>query len=164
MESVALHLKSEATRRTDIYEKDAFGRSAFNRYYYAAYLLVKESFAKLREEWAGDLPHAQIPEMLRGNVKNTLTKGKRRARRTEDHDTFNLCERAISAAMGLAHLMDEARVTRVVADYKPELLVDFSEGVGYSLNTVSVLQAQNWPYKAKSYLSAISTAWKHVND
>lgn len=163
MESVAQHLQSEAIRRTDLIEKDVFGRSAFNRYYYATFLLVKDKFASFRSEWAGDLAHAQIPEMLRSNIRKTFIEGRRRAQKAEDTDVFNLCQRALSASEDLARLMEEGRATRVVADYKPELLVDFSVGEGYALNTVSVLKAHTWPYKAKGYLSTISSAWKQLN-
>jgi hypothetical protein len=162
MDTVAQHLRTEAIKRTNVHEKDVFGRSAFNRYYYATYLLVKAKFASFRVEWA-ELSHAQIPDMLRKTIKTTLTKGRQRAQKADDIDVFQLCQRAISAAEDLARLMEEGRATRVVADYHPDLLVDFSVGTGYELNTVSVQKAQTWPSKAHGYLSTISSAWKQLN-
>lgn len=164
MESVAGHLKNEAMARKNIHERDVFGRSSFNRYYYATYLLVREGFACFHTAWANNLPHADIPEMLRGKIKQNLKKGRQKALRAEDFDVLDLCERALAAVNDLANLMDEGRITRVVADYKPELLVDFTQGADYSLNTISVQEAQKWPYKARHYLSTISVAWKQIND
>ena len=53
-------------------EADAFGRSAFNRYYYAAFLLAREMF---REMYKGpeSINHADIPAHLKGRVLRAIT-------------------------------------------------------------------------------------------
>lgn len=86
MEVVALHLQNVASTRSDPVERDLFGRSAFNRYYYASYHNVKYVLGILKSEWGG-IPHGDIPDVLVGQVKKKLVKGRERAQRSSDNET-----------------------------------------------------------------------------
>jgi hypothetical protein len=163
MEIVADHLEQQAMTRSVSSERDSFGRSAFNRYYYATFLQVKSGLAELRPEWAGDMAHAKIPEMLRGTICSDLKKGHQKALRTSDHEVVVLCSRAVSAAKELAKLMDEGRATRVTADYHPEIPVSFSTGVRFRLNSVGVDAARIWPHRARALVADIQSAWRQIN-
>lgn len=163
MEIVAQHLQREAVTRTLPLERDLFGRSAFNRYYYATFLEVKSSLAKLRPQWAGELAHAAVSEVLRGTVKKELTKGRNTAQKMDDAEVVSLCQKALSATESLARIMDEGRATRVAADYRPEIPIEFFTASGFRLNTVEVKTAQTWPHKARILLVTISSAWQQVH-
>jgi len=163
MEIVAQHLQHEAVVRTLSVERDLFGRSAFNRYYYATFLEVKASLAKLRPQWAGELAHASVPEVLRGKVKKELSRGRNTAQKMNDIAVVALCQKALSATESLAKIMDEGRATRVAADYHPEIPIVFVAVSDFRLNTVGVQTAQTWPHKARILLVAISSAWKQVH-
>lgn len=163
MEIVAQHLQHEAAVRTLSVERDLFGRSAFNRYYYATFLEVKASLAKLRPQWAGELAHASVPEVLRGTVKKELTRGRYTAQRMNDSEVVSLCQKALSAAESLAKILEEGRVTRVAADYHPEIPVEFVAASDFRLNTVGVQTAQTWPHRARVLLVPISSAWRQIH-
>ncbi|MEC5385532.1 hypothetical protein VVD49_07340 [Uliginosibacterium sp. H3] len=163
MEVVAQYLRQEALSRASP-ERDTFGRSAFNRYYYATFLTVKRGISALRPEWAGNIPHADIPNMLRGAIKESLGKGRKRALRAGDFELENLCARAISAAEDLAKVMEQGKATRVAADYHPDILVDFSGEQPFYLNKVSVHVAKDWPFRARAFLDTISQAWMQVDE
>lgn len=162
MEIVAHHLQSEALSRTDASERDEFGRSSFNRYYYATFLLARSLLSQLRSEW-GEPAHAAIPEILRGKVTQELKAGRTRAQKATDPDLVAQCGRAIAAAAELAKIMDEGRMTRVTADYEPTVAVDFSGGTNFKLNTISVSQARNWPLRASTLTKSISATWIQIN-
>lgn len=162
MEIVAQYLQQEALTRTDVTDRDYFGRSAFNRYYYATFLQVKAGLGSLRTEWA-TMAHAGIPEVLRGTVQRELKQGRYRAQRASDTEVVALCSRALAAVSALADLMERGYATRVAADYHPEIPVDFSSGPDFKLNTIAVVDARTWPSRARVLVGTITSAWKQVN-
>lgn len=162
MKIVAEHLQQQAFSRPAP-ERDFFGRSAFNRYYYATYLLVKNTLSNLKKEWSSDLPHAQTAEILRGKITRNLKEGRKVASKIGDKELIDTCSRAISAAEDLAKIMEQGRAIRVVADYEPSKKIHFFDN-DFSLNEVSVQEAQRWPHKANALLLSIEDAWMNVND
>jgi hypothetical protein len=116
-------------------QRDAYARSAFNRYYYSVFLKTRDLFRTINPAWAR-MPHADYPETLKGAVRKQLRKGWTRARR--DGDTKLQCdtEAAIRAVEALSSLLEKAYAIRVVADYEPEEVVDFRGGDRFSLKEV----------------------------
>lgn len=163
MEVVGLHLRTIASTRPHPAERDLFARSAFNRYYYASYLDVKTVLGTMKVEWGG-IPHGDVPSVLVGAVKKALLKGRERAQRASDHDTAELCSRAVHAAHELSRMMTKGYATRVAADYNPEIKIDFTDAYDFTLNLVRVKDAADWPSKARIFLRTIFAAWKQVND
>jgi hypothetical protein len=161
MEIVGQYLQHEATQRSGR-ERDFFGRTAFNRYYYASYLGVKKTLGSLRKEW-DTIAHADVPQLLRGTIKTELSNGRKKAVKAEDAETIEMCSRAINAVMELANLMEEGYATRVTADYTPGILIDFSTLHNFKLNTIFVKQAANWPAKARLLCTTIAVAWNQTN-
>jgi len=163
MEVVASHLQEEAVRRSPGPDADQFARSAFNRYYYATFLEVKAKLATLRPEWANEMQHAAMPEILRGKVKAALTAGRNKATRADDRKIAQLCQDACRAAAEVAKLLDEGRVTRVTADYHPDIPVDFIHSPDFELNKVGVKVARHWPQRARVQMSLIGNAWRQIH-
>lgn len=162
VEVVAHHLQMIALARRNVAERDSFGRSSYNRYYYAAFLCVRQVLAQLRSEWE-TLPHATYPEVLTGKVLKVLSDGRKQAQKMQDRDLVSQCSRAIVAARELAHLMRKSSVTRKVADYHPEILVNFAHVDRFTLNSVDITEAHQWPARAKAWAREIENAWRQVN-
>ncbi|MCA8054408.1 hypothetical protein [Burkholderia cepacia] len=162
MEIVAQHLQQVALAQTDPTDRDHFGRSAFNRYYYATFLHVKAGLGSINPDW-NTMAHAGIPEVLRGSVQRELKRGRTKAQRTDDAELVRLCSKALSAVSDLADLMEKGYATRVAADYHPEILVDFSGYRSFKLNTVPVEDAHGWPYRARALIDAITLAWTQIH-
>lgn len=162
MEVVAHHLQVTALGRGDAMERDLFGRSSYNRYYYATFLCVRQVLRQLRPEW-DELPHADYPKVLLGAVLKVLDNGRQRAQKLQDNELVTQCSRAIVAARELARLMTASSTTRKVADYHPEILVNFVHGDRFTLNNVDVTEAHQWPQRAKAWATEISAAWRQVN-
>lgn len=161
MESVANHLQNEATSRSLARDKDAFGRSSFNRYYYAAFIEARNMMAGLRVEWAR-LPHKQIPTVLRDSIGQDFKAASRKALRVQDNATVHACSTAITAAKGLADLLESSFATRVVADYRLDTMVLFDKAPDFTLNSVPISVARHWPSKAKGFALSITNGWRQA--
>ena len=163
MEEVAYHLQNEATRRTDPLQRDRFGRSAFNRFYYATFIPISQALAALKPEWT-ELPHKDVPRVIRGSVIKTFKDGRIRASRLGDFDTAANCARAISLCHDLANIMESGYAVRVTADYHSEVSVDFAAGVDFRLATVPVSVARQWPSRAAAYSVVIRDTWRQIGE
>lgn len=161
MEVVARYLVSETLRIDIPTDRDQFGRSAFNRYYYAAFLLIRAELRPVVGSWPKT--HAGVPEWLRGSILKELNKGVRQADRADDSDLKHLCESAKAAAIDLSKLMEHGYSVRVVADYDPETPVEFGNQGEFRLNTIKVTEAQAWPHRARAFARAIVAAWRQIN-
>lgn len=158
MEVVAQHLRSHALHLAAGEDADLFGRSAFNRFYYSAYLLTKKDLQPVLP--AIPAQHASIPDFLRSVARGEIAAVKKAAMRAEDHQLVQLCSVAQQAANGLADLLGTGYSTRVVADYRPDISVIFSAPAGFQLNSVDVSEAQSWPHRTRLYTRAILAALK----
>lgn len=160
MERVALLLQITAIkRRASAAELDLFGRSAYNRYYYAMFLLVREMLTRMNPVWS-DNAHAAIPELLVGTVIAKLKQASKRARRIGDNESVDLCSQGVAAAISLADLMKVGYASRVVADYNPEIPIVLSSGDRFTLNTVSINDAHDWPDRARRFTRIILRVWE----
>lgn len=163
MEEVGNYLQREAIQRTDPHQRDQFGRSAFNRFYYATFIPLSVALSNMKPEW-GRLPHNNVPGVLRESVIKGLKEGVKRANRVGDYDTVNVCSRAINYCHQLANLMESGYAIRVIADYNSAVPVDFTSGEDFRLASVPVSAAKQWPGKAAAYVEAISNAWRQINE
>jgi hypothetical protein len=162
MDQVGKHLRKETLNRTIQIEKDLFGRSAFNRFYYAAYWETRELLRALNSNW-GSTAHKAIPELLTGQIRNMFTKAIAQASKVGDKELIDLCSSAKSSAINLSILLKSAYSARVMADYSLETPITFSStGRDFLLEKQSILSAQEWPQKAKGYSSTIKQAWKQI--
>lgn len=161
MELVAIHLQNEAINRIQARDKDAFGRSSFNRFYYAAFIEARNMMAGLRVEWA-KLPHKQIPTVLRDSIAQDFKDASRKALRVQDNATAHACSTAITAAKGLADLLESSFATRVVADYRLDTMVIFDKVPDFTLNAVPISVARHWPSKAKGFAHSIANGWRQA--
>lgn len=162
MKVVAHHLQVTALKSENVTARDLFGRSSYNRYYYATFLIVRKVLAQLRSEW-GSLPHAAYPELLQGRVNTVLVNGRQKAQKMQDAELVNQCQRALVAARELAALMRASSAIRVVADYHPEIPVNFSHSDRFALNNVDITEAHQWPERAEAWAREIESAWRQVN-
>lgn len=160
MEIVGQYLQAQALQLVEQRERDYFGRSAFNRFYYATFLSVKAELDSVLPGFPRG--HASIPDYLQGAVCKELKNGCRRAQRAGDSELAQLCLRAQSAALDLAELMRKSYGVRVTADYNLNIPVAFGSG-DFQLSTVSVNYAKTWPHKARAFALTIASAWKQIN-
>ena len=163
MEAVARHLRDKALEfdgEKAGEDADLFGRSAFNRYYYAAFLITRKKLKPIFVDLPGK--HAAIPDFLRGHVARELNRRKRVAMRAEDYASVQAVQNGRNAALKLADLLVQGYSARVVADYHPELAVSFN-GQGFLLNEVPVSDAVSWPTLARQFVLAIVNAMRQTD-
>lgn len=141
---VAEHLAREAKRRTAD-EADAFGRTAFNRYYYAAFLSTRELLTQIDRSWSG-APHGNIPELLESSLicrLRTLLRRLRTKGLVPEDRANRLLSQARAAGSDMASILRTANIVRVTADYRPDEKVVF-EPTTFRLATHTEAEARQW--------------------
>jgi len=131
MRIVGDHLAREATARRVPSERDLFGRSAFNRYYYSAFLAVRSVLRRIEPSWSTPT-HQSVPVVLKGEVlrriKTQIQASERTGMITHSQGEQYYRSAAI-AATELSNFLTSARETRRLADYEPETrIVDDGKG------------------------------------
>lgn len=163
MESVARHLQVQALRNhKDGGDDDIFARSAYNRYYYATFLIVRSSLSSINHSWSS-IAHKSYPDVLGLTIPKQLAKGRQKALSLNDMKLVTDCQSAIAAAKSLAAIMKSGSAVRVLADYEPEVKIDFQDEERFALGGVSITEAHQWPTRAKNLSAAIVATWKQIN-
>jgi hypothetical protein len=162
-ENVAHHLQQQAIReRVNAAQADSFGRSAFNRYYYATFIRTRKLFAALDPAWS-QLPHKDYPELLKGKIKNHFKKVQRKAVKLGDKELSAACSKAASYSFALAEMFSKSKSIRVVSDYEPEESIKFIDNGRFSLRDVNISTAHEWPKKADMFCVLIEKTWNASN-
>lgn len=161
MQEVAHHLQKTAHSMVGV-ERDAFARSAYNRYYYACYLEIRVAFREMSAEW-GRSAHSNFPAILRSSIPKCLKSGKREANRVGDAELERRISQALRGCAELASIIEKANGARIIADYSPEIGVGFNGSSRFSLNGVEITEAHEWYDRVKLLVSQILSAWRQIN-
>jgi hypothetical protein len=162
-ENVAHHLQQQAVQqRTNLVQADVFGRSAFNRYYYATFIRTRKLFASLNPAWK-QLPHKDYPAVLRGQIRKHFKDAQRKAAKIGDNELVSACSKAASYSSELADIFLTSNTIRVVADYDPDELIKFIDDARFSLRGVKITTAHEWLSKADSLCIFIEQTWRTSN-
>lgn len=162
MERVGLDLQTTAFgSRTNATDLDLFGRSAFNRYYYATFLEVRTMLRRWNAVWQGS--HATVPDELTGWITTGISNVQKKASKIADTRSIMICKAAKASASDLAQLMRTAYSVRVVADYEPEILIAL-DGDRFRLERTSITEAHSWIERARADIVKIDRAWSLANE
>ena len=161
MHEVGHHLQKTALAKTDS-DRDAYARSAFNRYYYGVFLTVRDMFREMDSQWSR-LRHAAVPSLLSGTVAKELNRASRRARKNSDRVLEQQIEKAKRSVAELKKVVTTANEVRKIADYEPEELVDFGAAQRFSLRSVEITEAHKWGQRAAVLCQSILAAWKQIH-
>ena len=156
MKIVGDHLAGVAAHIGDPIEFDLFSRSAFNRYYYSAFLSVRSVLKSIDPAWAKP-SHQSMPEVLKGEVLKRLKRQIRNAREQgliTDSKGSELYRTAGTAASELSNLLTSARETRRLADYEPEIRVGKTSS-GTTLGQWTLDAARNWERRVEAQSKTI---------
>jgi hypothetical protein len=161
MKIVGEKLERAAQSEKDILTKDLFGRSAFNRYYYAAFLITREMLGELNLSWK-TTPHKEIPNLLTTGVKKPVLKRLKMDARKDlitEGEKSTLITKLTSATTNLSNLLGEAYDIRVIADYEPEIPIE-GENNKLVLKNHKLTTANGWANRASAYCKDIRSVWR----
>lgn len=156
MKIVGDHLGDFALKSGSEIHCDLFGRSAYNRYYYSAFLCVRAALKTIDSRWATPT-HQDVPRVLIGEVLHRL---KRHIQLARDSNQINhtqgeqMYHAAASAASELSNLLRSAREIRRVADYEPEQPVS-KVGSQLKLRGYTLDTAKGWTQRAETQVKTI---------
>lgn len=160
MKVVGDKLREWAIREHNDNDADAFGRSAFNRYYYSSYLITRDMLKSLNPEWA-KASHGNIPTILTEAITSRVRQAIKIAERARliDPRTSSTSRQSLNVAVAeLSNLLSMAYSIRVTADYEPEFRV-VRAGNSMELNNCSLESAKSWPDKAALLSKTILKVW-----
>lgn len=165
MEQVGNALATQAVKlKGKPLEADLFGRSAFNRYYYAVFYVARGMLSDFSTEWQS-IPHASVPQLLVGQVRREIQKFKQKANRLGDTESVSLCSHAIESLDQLSELLKKGYSIRVTADYDPTVSIKFENGADqFSLASTTIGTARNWVQRATFLTSSVRRAWKLAHE
>ena len=161
MHGVGHHLQVTAWKKTPP-DRDAYARSAFNRYYYGVFLTVRDMFRKMGLHWE-EMRHASFPEVLSGQITKEFSKAKNRARKNNDYELEQKIHKVKSSIYALKELVTKANEIRKVADYEPDEPVLFTGEPRFSLKSVDVTEAHAWDGNARILCGSILPVWEQIN-
>jgi hypothetical protein len=153
MKIVGDHL-ADVARKSKASDKigfDLFGRSAYNRYYYAVFLHVRMVLRTMDSKWAAPR-HKDVPTIFRGKVVKRVEEQIEKLEKSnliEPDQAKRMFSLAATAADELSMLLDSAREVRKVADYEPEIPVT-REGPVIKLGDCKLDTARNWKQRAET--------------
>jgi len=161
MNRVGEVLRKYALSEGDASKKNLFGRSAFNRYYYAAFLITREMLAAIDPRWE-KTPHKNIPALLQDSLcKPVLHRLKLNAKQKliTDGESSRLRTKLTHATRNLADLMKRAYDVRRTADYEPESSIVVKDR-DIILNSCTLTAANLWASRAGVLCKDIRKVWE----
>jgi hypothetical protein len=142
---------------------DLYGRSAFNRYYYATYLITRDMLRQLNPSWTRT-GHSEIPNLLTGAVIKTVRKELSRQHKLGglgSGESASMGRDANTAAAELSNLLKIAYEVRRVADYEPERRI-LRNGRVIKLGEQTMEAARNWPRRASASTKTLIKIWRQL--
>lgn len=159
--NVGHHLQKEAVSAAAGH-RDAYARSAFNRYYYSAFLNTRALLESLDPSWSSR-PHAHIPSLLKKTVCKELKRARYNAQKIGDKKLVSQINSATAAVEQLAEIMKRAYGVRVVADYEQNEHVSFDRSPRFSLRSIDISDAHEWEQKTQVLCTNVSKVWNQIH-
>jgi uncharacterized protein (UPF0332 family) len=163
LSSVGDHLAGVSMSADEQFKVDLFGRSAYNRYYYSAFLCARSLLKAIDPKWATPT-HSDLPSILARNVLDRLRKHIAQATKTRqitEGDGQQMLHRAAVSAKELSRLLITAREIRRIADYEPETLVS-RDGSQIRLGGHTIDGARKWRQRAGEQARAIVRVYEQL--
>jgi len=161
LESVGKKLKLWAESSNE--RQDLFGRSAYNRFYYASYLLTREALSRLDSKW-GNAKHKNIPGLLttavRKPVKTALKRQFKKGLITHSQHSTSLST-LNQSTLELSELLLQAYDLRCIADYEPGIPI-IADSHALTLKEYKLNTAEKWPRKTSAFCKSIQKVWEEA--
>ena len=163
MRQVAERLQIIAEEGGAVDDVNAFTRSAFNRYYYCVYLLVRGTLREKNPGWS-KVAHKSMPVVLKGEVLKeikSIIRAQEKSSVLAHGNAEALRHKAISVTGELSDLLTEAYAIRCSADYEPETPVSGAGG-SLALAGKKLSVASTWPRRAEMAVGHLKGIWREL--
>ncbi|MFR9680746.1 hypothetical protein [Acinetobacter sp. SEK570] len=163
MQVVGDELSALALGRCGTTDFDLLSRSAFNRYYYATYLVTRNTIGQMVNDWKGT-NHSGLPILLEVTLikKVKLYLDQQLKGELIDKGQYS---RTLSdfrrVGSELAQLLKYAYHVRVLADYEPEVEISYIDRV-IILQSCKITTAKSWSQQAERLCGRLLKLWKGI--
>jgi hypothetical protein len=157
MERVAEALTEQAVSSPDELDANLFGRSAFNRYYYAVYLSVRQMVIAGHPE-IKQFKHKDLPDLLVGKIQDKIQQeaGKLKKRHMlSEGEASRLSQSSRQALSELASILREG------ADYEPTVIAVVRDG-HVILEHKTSDAARQWGRRADRCIGQVRRVWRQL--
>ena len=163
MRIVGDHLRTHACGLASGADFDLFARSAFNRYYYAAFWITRRMLQDLGQP-NDKLRHESIPEHITGKFRRNLlneASSRRKSKVITSKDEARIKANIESATRGIAKVLTSAYLLRCAADYNADARAVCT------LSDIRLMgstgkDARNWVRDTESYCTTLQKAWRNL--
>lgn len=163
MQYVGSELEKLALTDADPNNADLLGRSAFNRYYYAAFLITRETLGYMQPNWKGTA-HAEIPNLLMNGLRKPARSALNKQLKSgllDKGDESRILSALNATGSDLAQLLKLAYDARILADYEPEIKTT-KDGNVICLKNHKLTTARQWPQQATRHCAILKRIWKEI--
>lgn len=163
MQIVGNELERLALSNSNLDDSDLLGRSAFNRYYYAAFLITRETLGLMQANWRGTA-HAEIPNLLQEGLRKPARSAIRKQKQSgllDSGDESRILTDLNATGSELAQLLRNAYDARILADYEPDIKTS-RDGNIIMLKSHTLTSAKEWPRRASKQCARLLKIWKEV--
>ena len=164
MQNVAVHLRDYARKLSDPQQMDVFGRSAFNRFYYACYWEVRTTFPHIHKNWA-KIGHKALPPYLTSSAKQDILKQLDRLHKAKvvgDSEYAKLKGRIEHSLAEISRLLIQGYSIRCVADYNPEIKTEYV-GDSLILNGQKISSIEHLYSEIRKYVGILRDCLDEIN-
>lgn len=123
----------------------AFGRSAYNRYYYACYLDIRVFVSGINSKWGG-LNHSEVPTFLTGAVNNKISLELAKSEKLGmfSKGIFQSKKSLVHTSLSnMASVMSKAYTIRCTVDYEPDVHIEFVKDT-FLIDKTPVASVRDW--------------------
>lgn len=151
------------SRRRDSDDFDLLGRSAYNRYYYSAYLTTRHTIGLMQSEWR-KITHSGLPTLLEVSLMNVVKihlEKQRRSGLITQSNYSRLLKEFRSVSTELANLLRYAYHIRGLADYEPEIKLLCDKSL-ISLQACKITTAREWAIHTERLCGRLLKLWREI--
>lgn len=145
-------------------EDSLYARSAFNRYYYAAFLASRQLL--IETTGPAGLSHKAIPDYLIGHFRRVLKRqiqAEFKSGVLSPGESARMLEMLKQNTLLLRELLVLAYSVRVLADYEPNVPVEIKDDT-FSLGAATLSAAGNWANRARMHCKTLQKLWKDLGN
>lgn len=124
--------------------------------------MLRDLVLEINPNWAST-PHKSYPDLFKGKIAKRLKRERAKANKSSDRKLSAMIGSSLRAIPQIEGIFMQAYAIRIIADYEPDIFVQFADAKRFSLNDINITQAHSWQEKLSPLVDDIRATWKQFN-